>query len=77
MTDAIDQLILSTHRQLGITALVITHDLTSMFRIADNIAMLYSGEIIAQGTPEEFRQFDDPIVQQFLEGSSEGPVKVV
>lgn len=77
MTDAIDQLILSTHRQLGITALVITHDLTSMFRIADNIAMLYSGEIIAQGTPDEFRQLTDPIVQQFLEGSSEGPVKVV
>lgn len=77
MTDAIDKLILSTQQHLGITALVITHDLTSMFRISDNIAMLFEGEIIAQGTPEEFAAVENPIVQQFLQGSSEGPVKVV
>jgi phospholipid/cholesterol/gamma-HCH transport system ATP-binding protein len=56
------------------TAVTITHDLTSAFRIADRIGMLHRGRIIAIAPPEEFRRLDDPRVQQFLEGRGEGPL---
>jgi len=62
----IDQLILKLQRAFNMTIVVVTHELASVFTIADRIAMLHEGEIIAQGTPEEIKNNQHPIVQQFL-----------
>lgn len=70
MTDAIDKLILSMQQELGITSVVISHDIQSTFQIADQIAMLSGGRIIAVGPPPVFRQSRDPMVRSFLEGRS-------
>ncbi|MCG8456646.1 MAG: ABC transporter ATP-binding protein [Holophagales bacterium] len=74
MTAVIDDVIRNLQSQLGSTAITITHDLTSAFRIADRVAMLHGGRIRAIADPEVFRQLDDPYVRQFLEGRSEGPL---
>ncbi len=70
----IDELISSLQRQLASTTVTITHDLASAFRIADRIAMLHGGKIIACAPPREFRELPDPRVQQFLLGSASGPL---
>lgn len=70
----IDELILELQETLGSTAVTISHDMTSVFRIADRVAMLFDGKIIAQAPPEEFRRLEDPRVRQFLEGRAEGPL---
>ena len=68
MAATINRLIMSTRRILGVTAVVVTHDMESAFTIADRIAMMYDEKIIAIGTPDEFRQSANPIVQQFVAG---------
>jgi phospholipid/cholesterol/gamma-HCH transport system ATP-binding protein len=73
-TAVIDKLIVDLTKKLGITSLVITHDMKSAFSIADNMAMLYEGKIIARGTPEEVRQSGDARVQQFIQGMPDGPI---
>jgi phospholipid/cholesterol/gamma-HCH transport system ATP-binding protein len=73
-TAAIDDVICGLLEGVRSTAVTITHDLTSAFRIADRIGMLHRGRIIAIAPPEEFRRLDDPRVQQFLEGRGEGPL---
>lgn len=70
----IDQLIRDLTRKLGITSVVITHDMKSAFSIADQMAMLYEGKIIAQGTPEQIRSSPDERVQQFIQGLPDGPI---
>lgn len=65
-TVAIDNLILSMQQRLGVTSVVISHDVDSAFRIADQIAMISDGRIIASGTPEEVRASELPIVHRFL-----------
>lgn len=62
----IDNLILKLKRAFKMTTIVVTHELASVFLIADRIAMLHQGRIIALGTPQELRESDDPVVQQFL-----------
>ena len=74
MTAVIDQVIIDLGRELGSTSLVITHDLTSAFRIADRIAMIHRGQILAVAEPEVFRQLDDPRIRQFLDGRADGPL---
>jgi phospholipid/cholesterol/gamma-HCH transport system ATP-binding protein len=74
MSRTIDELIINTGTVLQATQIIVTHDMSSAYRVADKIAMLYEGRIIAQGTPEEIQQTDDPIVQQFITGSSKGPI---
>jgi len=64
----IDDLIIRMAEELGVTGLVITHDMRSAFRISDRIAMLYEGRIRFEGTPDEIRASDDPVVQAFIEG---------
>ncbi len=64
----IDQLIIRMSDELGVTGLVITHDMRSAFRISDRMAMLYEGRIRFEGTPDEFREADDPVVRGFIEG---------
>ncbi len=76
MADAINDLIVEMKMTLGVTSVTITHDMHSAYKIADRIAMLYNGKIVAAGTPEEIRASDDPYVLQFVTGSSAGPIKV-
>jgi phospholipid/cholesterol/gamma-HCH transport system ATP-binding protein len=57
-----------------ITSVVVTHDMQSVFHIADRIAMVHKGEVIATGTPSEIKNSTNPYVQQFITGSHEGPI---
>lgn len=66
MTEAIDNLILDMQRKLKITSIVISHDIPSAFRIADQIAMVYQGKIVAAGPPNVFRESPHEAVQEFL-----------
>ena len=77
MSDAIDKLILRMQKDLGLTFIVISHDLEGTFQIADRIAMLYKGKLIADGEAEAVRRSDNPILRQFFGRSSEGPIQVV
>lgn len=70
----IDKLIVSMRDNLGVTSIVVTHDLDSAFNIGDRIAMIHKGVIYAIGTPEEIRNNKDPIVQQFINRMAEGPI---
>ncbi|HEY8483609.1 MAG TPA: ABC transporter ATP-binding protein [Longimicrobiales bacterium] len=70
-TAVIDQLILKMDEELGVTSVVITHNMESAYRVADRIAMLYEGRIRFIGTPEEIRQTTDPVVSAFVEGRPE------
>jgi phospholipid/cholesterol/gamma-HCH transport system ATP-binding protein len=70
----IDELILELQEKLNSTAVTITHDLDSAYRIADRIALLFRGKIVAYAPPEEFRRLDDARVQQFIRGLPTGPL---
>jgi phospholipid/cholesterol/gamma-HCH transport system ATP-binding protein len=72
----VDKLISELSREMGVTSIVVSHDLTSIFSIADRIAMLYQGYVRLLGTPDDFRRSTDPIVQQFITGQAEGPMEV-
>jgi len=77
MTEAINHLIMETQEEFRLTCVVISHDLQSIFRIGHRIAMLYEGVVIAQGTPDEIRASRDPVIEQFLAGSIEGPIQIM
>ena len=77
MTEAINQLIMETQKNFHLTCVVISHDLGSIFKISDTIAMLYEGEIIEYGTPEEIKASRNPVTVQFLSGSIEGPMNIM
>ncbi|MGE0440749.1 MAG: ABC transporter ATP-binding protein [Gemmatimonadales bacterium] len=64
----IDQLMVATKQDLGVTGVVVTHDMRSAFAVADRIAMLYEGGVRAVGPAAEIRETDDPVVRQFIEG---------
>jgi phospholipid/cholesterol/gamma-HCH transport system ATP-binding protein len=68
MTNTVFHLIDKTHRESGYTALVVSHDIPEVFTIADQVAMLHRGRIVACGTPEEIRANPDPVVQSFIKG---------
>jgi phospholipid/cholesterol/gamma-HCH transport system ATP-binding protein len=72
--DSINELIRSLHDKLKVTSIVVTHDMKSAYKIADRIAMLYQGQIIAEGTPAEIQNTDHPIVHQFINGLAHGPI---
>jgi len=74
MTAVVDQLTLKLTHGSHMTAVVVTHDMTSAFRIATRMIMLGRGSIIAQGRPEEIRASPNPEVQQFINGEADGPV---
>jgi phospholipid/cholesterol/gamma-HCH transport system ATP-binding protein len=69
------QLIRRLNDTLGITSIVVSHDLEETFRIADQVIVLANGRIAAQGTPEQVRASDDPLVSQFVNARPEGPVR--
>ncbi len=72
--DVINDLILRIRERLKVISVVVTHDMTSAYKVGNRIAMLYQGKIIAIGTPEEIRNSSDPVVQQFITGSAHGPI---
>ncbi|ABC81634.1 ABC transporter ATP-binding protein [Anaeromyxobacter dehalogenans] len=65
-TNYVDEMIVHAKERLGITSMVISHDIASAFRVADRLAVLYDGHLAAEGTPAEVRQSKDPFVQRFL-----------
>ena len=74
MANVINDLIVTMREKLEVTSIAITHDMNSAYRIGDRIAMLYKGQIIEVGTPDEFKASRNPIVQQFIRGDVEGPI---
>jgi phospholipid/cholesterol/gamma-HCH transport system ATP-binding protein len=72
--DAINLLIDELHDKLKVTSIVVTHDMRSAYKVADRIAMLYQGKIIAEGTPDEIRYTHNPYVHQFITGAAHGPI---
>ncbi|MBR2519461.1 MAG: ABC transporter ATP-binding protein [Selenomonadaceae bacterium] len=66
MTNKIDELIIETQRALKVTSIVVTHDMLSACRIADRIAMILGGELLAVDTPENFKKLDDPRIKEFF-----------
>jgi phospholipid/cholesterol/gamma-HCH transport system ATP-binding protein len=74
ISDVVANLIREMDETLNTTTVTITHDMKVAFKIADRVAMLYNGEIIEEGSPEEFQRSPNPIVQQFIEGRAEGPL---
>jgi phospholipid/cholesterol/gamma-HCH transport system ATP-binding protein len=74
ITHVLTDTIVRLRRQLNGTAVVVSHDLQSIYAMADYVAMLFEGAIIAYGTVEEVQQSKNPIVQQFITGSEIGPI---
>lgn len=70
-TAVIDRLVMKLKHELGVTSVVITHDMKSAYRVGDRIAMLHDGRIRFAGTPDEIRQVDDMVVRAFIEGRPE------
>ncbi|HSI54592.1 MAG TPA: ABC transporter ATP-binding protein, partial [Ramlibacter sp.] len=68
------QLIRRLNDTLGITSIVVSHDLEETFRIADQVIVLANGKVAAQGTPDQVMHSDDPLVQQFVHARPDGPV---
>lgn len=77
MADAINDLIIDMHKRLGTISIVVTHDMVSAYKVASRIAMLYKGKIIEVGTPEQIKNTKNPVVRQFIAGSSEGPIDIL
>ena len=76
MADVINNLIVDTVKDLGVTTLSITHDMVSAKKIADRIAMLYQGKIVWNGPTSQIEKSGNPFVDQFIHGSAEGPIKM-
>jgi phospholipid/cholesterol/gamma-HCH transport system ATP-binding protein len=72
----VDRLIRELSDKLGVTSIVVSHDLVSIFSIADRIAMVYQTKLKKIGTRDEFKNTDDPVVKQFITGTAEGPMQV-
>jgi phospholipid/cholesterol/gamma-HCH transport system ATP-binding protein len=70
-TTVIDRLIMRMKEELGVTSLVITHDMKSAYTVSDRIAMLYEGRVVQVGTPDEIRNSENDIVRSFVEGRAE------
>ncbi len=74
VSSVITKLIADLNRVLGITCIVVTHAVEEAMRIADKIVVLYRGKVLAEGSPQEIRESPDPIIQQFITGSPDGPI---
>lgn len=76
MSDVINDLIIEVREKLKVTSLVVTHDMKSAYKISNRIAMTYEGRMVAVGTPTEIEHSTDPLVHQFVTGSSKGPIQM-
>ncbi len=74
IASVIDELIISLTEKSKVTSVTVTHEMESAFRIGTRMAMLYQGKIIEEAESEEFKQSKNPVVAQFLSGSTEGPI---
>ena len=72
--DAINDLIIRMKHELNVSTVIITHDMTSAYKVADKIAMLYAGRIIEEGIPADIKKSQNPVVQQFIRGRAKGPI---
>ena len=77
MSDVINELIRSIQKRMGVTSVVVTHDLHSAWKVGDRLALLHEGRVQFTGTPAEAQATNDLLVRQFIEGRSEGPVHAV
>jgi phospholipid/cholesterol/gamma-HCH transport system ATP-binding protein len=77
MSDVINELIRSLQKRMGVTSVVVTHDLHSAWKVGDQLALLHEGRVQFTGTPAEAEATNDMLVRQFIEGRSEGPVTAV
>ncbi len=77
LADQINHLIVDLNERLNATSLTITHDMVSAYKVADRIAMLYDGKIEEIGTPQEIQESDNAVVQQFINGRADGPIKMM
>lgn len=76
MSDVINDLILDLQKQLKVTAIMVTHDMKSAYKVGTRIAMFHEGIVQAIGTPDEMRTTSDPYVRQFVDGLSHGPIRM-
>jgi phospholipid/cholesterol/gamma-HCH transport system ATP-binding protein len=74
IASVIDELIINLSEKSKVTAIIVTHEMASAFRIGTRMAMLYQGKVIEDADPETFKQSQNPVVRQFLSGSTEGPI---
>ena len=74
ISSVIDELIVELIEKIGATSIIVTHEMDSAFKVATHMAMLFQGKIIADDTPENFKNSDDPIVAQFIAGDTQGPI---
>ena len=76
MADVINNLILHLQKTINVTSIVVTHDMKSAYKVSNRIAMLYQGKIVGIGTPNEIENTKNPIIRQFIDGKSDGPIKI-
>lgn len=69
MADSINELMIRINEAMGVTSVVVTHDMASAYKVGDKMSMLEEGKVIFTGTPEEIQASDNPIIQQFIRGS--------
>ena len=74
ISSVINELIIDLSEKIGATSIIVTHEMDSAFKIATRMAMLFKGKIIAEDTPERFKDHNDPIVAQFISGDTKGPI---
>src|SRR5262249_31745536 len=74
IASVIDELIINLSEKAKVTSITVTHEMASAFRIGTRMAMLYQGKIIEDAPPDQFKQSQNPVVHQFLSGSTEGPI---
>ena len=72
----VDRLIRNLADHFGVTCIVVSHDLRSIFSVADRVVMLYQGRILLDGAPHVFRESSEPIVRQFIRGMPDGPMEL-
>jgi phospholipid/cholesterol/gamma-HCH transport system ATP-binding protein len=76
MSAVINELILDLKKKLGVTSIVITHDMKSAFEISNTMVMLYDGKVELAASAEEFKNTKNPYAKQFIEGSVKGPIQM-
>jgi phospholipid/cholesterol/gamma-HCH transport system ATP-binding protein len=74
MASVIDELVINLSEKSKVTCVIVTHEMDSAFRIATRMAMLYHGKVIEEGEPKKLKESKNPVVSQFLTGSTEGPI---
>ena len=74
ISSVIDELIIELSEKIGATSVIVTHEMGSAFKVATHMAMLFQGKIIADDTPDNFKNSDHPVVAQFIAGDTQGPI---